>query len=232
MRKLNVTMRKYEVILGLIYIAAQMLLIPLILVTVNYLLPRPFSEAELNFASFAINFICVTAIFHRYLIECARIAFANIGRVFAFVGLGFAIYYAGNLSVNVLISQIDPNFFNVNDNSISAMLDQNGVLIMIGTVVLVPIVEETLYRGIIFGQLYKRSPIAGYIVSVAVFAALHVVGYIGAYPPIHLLLCFLQYLPASIALAWAYAQTGTIWTPTIMHTTVNLIGMLAMLVEA
>ena len=45
---------------------------------------------------------------------------------------------------------------------------------------------------------------------------------------ITLLLCFCQYIPAGICLGWAYAKSGTIWCPVLIHMTVNQIGMLFM----
>ena len=43
-----------------------------------------------------------------------------------------------------------------------------------------------------------------------------------------LLVCFLQYLPAGIALAGAYEVSGTIIVPMLMHITINLIAIVAM----
>ena len=96
------------------------------------------------------------------------------------------------------------------------------------TVVLVPLTEELLYRGLIFRPLYNKSPLAGYVISTFIFSALHVVSYIGSYSPLHLALCFLQYLPASICLGWAYARSDSIWSPVMIHMTINFIGALSM----
>jgi membrane protease YdiL (CAAX protease family) len=81
---------------------------------------------------------------------------------------------------------------------------------------------------VIFGSIYKRSRILGYAVSALVFAALHVIGYIGFFAPTHLLLCFLQYIPAGLCLAWAYVMADTIWAPILMHIAINQMGVLAM----
>ena len=57
------------------------------------------------------------------------------------------------------------------------------------------------------------------------FSLVHVTGYIGAYSPMHLLMCFIQYLPASFCLCWCYCQTGTIITPMIMHAVTNAMSI-------
>ena len=63
------------------------------------------------------------------------------------------------------------------------------------------------------------------MVSVLAFAAIHVVGYIGLFDPVTLILCFVQYLPAGIILAAAYEKTDTIITPILIHIFINLIGI-------
>ena len=228
MRELTIKMHRSETILGLIYIFLQIFILPLVLVMVNSFLPSPLSEAALNFSCFSINFICVTVIFHRFLLDSFWTLFKNPKQIFITCLKGFGLYWLGSILVNILVISLDPGFSNVNDDNIAILTDQNFYLMVIGTVVLVPVVEETLYRGVIFGQLYSKNSVISYIVSIAVFSALHILGYVGYYSPFRLLLCFLQYIPAGFFLAWTYVKTDTIWAPIIIHMTVNLIGMLAM----
>ena len=116
----------------------------------------------------------------------------------------------------------------MNDESIGQLMEENTGLIQFGAVLLVPITEELLYRGLVFGSFYKRKPLAGYLISMTAFAALHVVGYVTMYEPLHLMLCFLQYLPAGFCLAWAYARADSIWAPILIHIAINQIGTAAM----
>ena len=228
MKTLTVQMRRYEITLGLIYIVLQVFVLPVALAIINAFLPHPFSLAALNFISFAINFICITVIFHRFLVDSFQKFLQNPGGILNTYLKGFVLYWIGSILVNMLVVYLDPDFSNVNDENIAFLTDQNRILMSVGTVLLVPVVEETLYRGVVFGQLYKKNPLVAYILSVAVFAALHVFGYIGLYAPMQLLLCFLQYIPAGIFLAWTYVKADTIWASVMIHMTVNLIGMLAM----
>ena len=46
--------------------------------------------------------------------------------------------------------------------------------------------------------------------------------------PLLLFLNFLQYLPAGIALCWAYEQADSIFAPILIHTAINLLAMVAM----
>ena len=220
-------MSRKEIICGLSYLAIQLLFLPILLLFVNSLLGSPLSDAQINFVYFGVDFLCVTLIFHRFLLNSAKQAVADIFRCLRFAAIGFVLYWVGSSVMSMGIYYFYPEFYNVNDQSIMEMTQQNQTLMTIGTVLLVPVVEETLYRGVIFGGLYRCNRMIAYIVSTVVFSALHVVGYIGYYEPLHLVMCFLQYIPAGICLAFAYVKADTIWAPILMHMSINQIGILA-----
>ena len=66
------------------------------------------------------------------------------------------------------------------------------------------------------------------MISAAVFAAVHVVGYLGSAQELTLVLAFIQYLPAGLVLGWAYEKSGTIFAPMMIHTVINAMGIWAM----
>ena len=228
MKKLTVSMTRTEWIPGLIYIAVQLAVLPFILAFGNMLLGNPLTEAQLNFVFFAIDFICITIIFHRFLWKNVKVALSSPWACLRYAGAGITLYWLSSFLVGLLIVAVYPDFANVNDESIAQLTQDNYALMSIGTVVLVPIVEETLYRGLVFGKLYNRSVFAAYAVSTLVFSALHVVGYIGLYEPLHLVLCLLQYIPAGLCLAWSYVRADSIWAPILIHMAINQIGILSM----
>ena len=135
--------------------------------------------------------------------------------------MGYCGYQVLSRFLGTVILYIDPTFTNVNDETIFEMLDKDLIPLAMATIFLVPLAEEVIYRGLIFRKLFDRNPVAAYLVSMAAFAAIHVMGYIGSYAPMVLVLCFLQYLPAGYCLCWCYRQTGTIITPILMHMLVN-----------
>lgn len=221
-------MTQKEVRWGWAYLFIYMFVLPYVLSYGNLLLPRPLSEANINFLYFLINFLSIAVIGHRFLQKSLLHALNAPFRCLRAAFVGFVLYYLANILLGNLIHWLRPDFSNVNDSSIAAMTRENSMLISIGTVLLAPPVEEFLYRGLIFGRLYDRSRLAAYCVSTALFAAIHVVGYIGSFDAGLLALCFVQYLPAGLCLGWAYAKADTIWAPILMHITINQIGMQAM----
>lgn len=228
MKKLSVSMSPRETRLGWIYLLIYFLVLPFALQITNLLLRSPLDDAEFNFVYFAINFVCAALIFRRFLLDNGKQALQNIPRVLFFAGAGFLLYQLLSLAVGMIIVYVSPDFSNVNDDSVGVMVQQNTTLMSVGLVLLVPMVEEILFRGLFFQGLYNRKPFLAYLISMLVFAALHIVGYIGEYTTLRLLLCMLQYLPAGLILAWVYVQSDSIWTPILIHTVINLIGVFSM----
>lgn len=217
-----------ETVFGFIYFILQLLIIPSILVVAGMMLPTPLSEASINFIFFAINFLMVLIIFRKYLVVNFRSLLAYPWHTLRCAGIGFLIYMAGNTVFSLVVTALVPDFANINDAAIMEMVQDNFGLMTVGTVLLVPVAEECFYRGLIFRNLYDKSPFWAYAVSMVVFSLAHVLGYVGMEELGTLALCFLQYLPAAFALAWCYRRSGSIFAPILIHMVVNQTGMLLM----
>ena len=97
---------------------------------------------------------------------------------------------------------------------------------MITTVVtgifVAPALEELLFRGYIYGTLRRYiGPVAGMILSGALFALIHVNGV--ALPALFVL---------AICLTLAYEATGSLLAPMAMHATFNAIALAAAFAQA
>lgn len=224
-RFLSVSLTSAEVIWGYLYFAFEVLLLPSALLLLNRHLPRPMSSAELNFAYFGINFIAVLLIFHNYLVKSLQKIREHPAYFCQAVILGFVAYWVCRTLMRMAMEKFLPGFTNVNDASIFAMADDNLFLMAVGTVVLVPPVEECLIRGLIFRGLYEKSRWLAYLASMLVFGFIHVSGFLNSVAPLELLLCFLQYLPAGLCLAWSYTKADTVFAPILIHAAVNAIGI-------
>ena len=108
------------------------------------------------------------------------------------------------------------------------MILQQGRVMAVCAVLLGPLVEEVLVRGLIFGPLSRRSRMLAYAVSTLVFSALHLWEFVGSASLPALLLSLLDYVPASIALAAAYERGGTIWSPIALHMLLNGMSLWAL----
>ena len=214
-----------ETIGGFCYMAFQLLLLGDLLVWINGYLQNPLNTAELNFTFYLVNFIAILLIFHDFLGRSLKHATRHPAILCQAVILGLVAYYASSRVMDWAIGLLVPSFSNYNDQAITDMISGNFFLMAVSTVILVPPVEECLFRGLIFRNLYGKSHVAAYIVSIAAFAILHIIGYIGSYQPLELLMAFLQYLPAGLCLAWAYTKADTIFAPILIHAAVNAVSI-------
>ena len=225
--RLTDSLTRSEVIWGWIWLIFEVAMLPLVLVMINHALGSPFGESRINLLYFLLNFAAVLTIFYRFLGRSVTGLGKNLFRVLQGAFLGFCVYYVSNLAMTELIGLLFPWFSNVNDQSVIALLEQDFWPMVIGTVVLVPLTEEILFRGVVFQSLYTKNRFGGYLLSTAIFCAVHVMGYITTSDPLTLVLCFIQYIPASLCLAWAYTQADNIFAPILIHTVINAMGIMA-----
>ncbi len=95
-----------------------------------------------------------------------------------------------------------------------------STVVMLGllAVVVAPIVEEVLFRGLLYGALRRRHPrtFANLATSVA-FAAIH--GNLAALAPIFIL---------GVVLAAVYERRGVLWDAIVIHAVFNSVSLTAM----
>ena len=224
-KTLYISMSRTEKILGWLYMAFSMLALPALLSWVNKQLADPIPESTLNFVFYLTNFLFIVSIFHRFLRASIVAAWRDFWNFIQAVVLGYVAYWVASEVMEFVMGYLMPGFSNVNDAAISELARTNYVLMLIGVVFLVPLSEEMLYRGLIFRGLWQDSNVAAYLVSMAAFAAIHVLGYIGSEDITRLLLCFIQYLPAGLCLAWTYTKADNIFAPVIVHAIVNAVAI-------
>ena len=131
--------------------------------------------------------------------------------------------YLLSLLVSFLLSFLLDNQVNPNSQAVSDLTALNPDAIKAVAILLAPIVEEVLFRGVLFGTVRKKSRIFAYILSTVAFAFYHLWQYFLTGFSWHLLLYMLQYVPASIALAWSYEKGRSIWSPVFLHMIMNFL---------
>ncbi|MBE0475667.1 MAG: CPBP family intramembrane metalloprotease [Coriobacteriia bacterium] len=83
--------------------------------------------------------------------------------------------------------------------------------------VVAPVAEEIVFRGVLVTALArKRSEATAFVVSAALFAALHFNAF--TLVPIFML---------GVALAWLFLRTRTLWIPIAAHSVFNLVAVMA-----
>ena len=220
------TMSKKQRVAALIYLPVHIFLLPLLLP----LIPGV-DELTLNIIYYAVGFLfCLTAMW-RYLRGAFDVLLDNKLNCFISFLYCYIAYYILSLIMNgLLVALVGPNVFsNPNNETVTSLAESGGTGAILALAVFIgPIVEETLFRGALFGSIRRKSRVWAYVASIAVFSLYHVWQYAVVFNNAALLLYALQYIPVSIALTLAYEKTNCIWTPILLHMLVNLVSMLVL----
>lgn len=225
-----IRLKKRELILGLIYIPAHMLLLPLLLTGLQLILSGhglSVSGVTYNAVYFFIGFFAMFLILRSFLKDSfARflaLGLANLRELLLNLLLYYALAYAVSILATVLFGELEsPN----NDMVLELVaLDLNAAVAL--SVLLAPFVEECLFRGVLFTWLAGKSRTLGYVFSAFAFAFLHVFQYLLIDFDPRLLLTMLSYFPAGIVLCRIYERTGTLWSSICLHTLINALTLYA-----
>ena len=225
MKKLTVGFTRKELLFGWIYMAVQLFLLPSAIRTLNALLKEPLSESELTFSYYVINFLCTAIIFRKFLWGNLKLFFRQFFRSIGVGLVALVVYWVAFIGVSMLVLYIYPEYNNANDAAMGQLFTESLNLMAVGAVFLAPVTEELLFRGLLFRGIYNKSRILAYMISAVAFSLPHVLIYWNQYTPFHLLLCFVQYLPAGLCLGWAYTKSDSICLPILMHMSINLVGV-------
>ena len=213
------TMSQQTVTAGWLYSAFQLFCLPGFLV--DFATTWRIPDASINLIYYSLNFCFSFWIFRHFLLESLGKAGRHLVRFLLAVSVGFLIHWSVSRGAGMLLQFFAPGFSNVNDRAIAAMIARQPLAMAAGIIVMVPLAEECLFRGLIFSQLWPKSRLLAYVLSAFCFCAVHVVGYIGQADRLTLFLCALQYVPAGLILAGAYRYCGSIFAPILIHTAAN-----------
>lgn len=207
---------------GLFYLPVYVILLSLGIDWLAEVLKLELTALQVNVCWFVLNGIFVWIIFHRFLLGSFRnIRFWDLVQA---VILGFALYYAGNFLISLMMNWLKLDIPRYNDETVETLMGENSAVMIACGVILAPMIEETLARGLIFGTLRRKSRILAYGVSMVFFAAIHVWQYLPREGWEAVALAAVPYLPAGIALGWTYEKGSNVWAPIALHAAINAIS--------
>ncbi len=222
-------MNKVEAIVGWVYVFVHMFAMSYILVGLNKsLFPAmgfTLTGAWLNLLYYAVGFFFLMG----FLFHFWRESFADMcGRFWdtvVAVLVGFVAYIALSSLVNFLLTFFLTDLVNPNSAAVNTVTRLNPNKMLVIGVLLAPVVEETLFRGVVFGTLRRKNAVLAYAVSTVLFAVYHLWSYfLDGFAPVTLLY-LLQYLPAGLVLGWCYEHAGTMWAPVFLHMVINYVSI-------
>jgi membrane protease YdiL (CAAX protease family) len=137
--------------------------------------------------------------------------------------LGFAVYVLED--VGGVIGRIVLPAANTTNQCVGIRGEFGGslALTLLAVAVIAPISEEIIFRGFTFRWLQGRLPLwAAVLASAAIFSAAHA-GW--AEPSL-----FLPVFLGGVLLAYVYAKSRSVWPGVIIHMTINIVGVILILV--
>jgi len=151
----------------------------------------------------------------------------TLRQVGAGVALGLAAFVGANVVLSFLIrsvvewagGELDP----VQQQLQAALRDPTtGPVLAASVILLAPLGEELLFRGLLFRGVRRSSPLwVALFVSALAFSLSHV-------EPLAVVILF----PVGLAFAWALHRRGTLVVPIAAHATFNLINVSLLLFAA
>lgn len=150
----------------------------------------------------------------------------NPGKVFKTIITTLPMMLLGSIVLNYLITTFTGQAEAQNQTEIIGLFEQAPYLIIIQALLYAPIVEEIMFRGLVFGGLSKRSMAFAVIVSSSLFGLAHVYNSIlsGNFADLWF---FPTYALLGYFLNRAYIKSGSIVSSMALHFLNNAIGLLA-----
>ena len=177
-----------------------------------------------NALYYYILFAVTIVIFHGFLGRTSRQLADNLGVACKTLVVGLIALYGLNELVYRLTRLVSATQTNLNDVSISAQIADAPHMTVLIVVFLAPFVEETLFRGLVFGNLRSKSRKVAYLTSCLLFALLHVWQFAVVSRDLTYFLLMIQYLVPGLVLAWVYDHSGTLWTSIGLHAAANALS--------
>ncbi len=220
-------MTKVELVLGWVYVFVHMFAMVFILSALNThvfpLMGFQLNSTWLNLLYYAVGFCYLLGFLFHYLRQSFADMCGSFGRTVIAVLVGFIAYIFLSNLVSFGLRFFLESLTNPNSAAVNASTKLNPNKMLVIGVLLAPVVEETLFRGVVFGSLRRKNAILGYAVSTLLFAVYHLWSYLVYDFHPSLLLYLLQYLPAGLVLGWTYDYSKTLWAPVFLHMMINYV---------
>ena len=219
----NSALTKREAICVLAYLPVHIVLLPLVLG--RLIAGGTLTEPQGNFALYAVGvvYMLLTAgdfLRRDFYTLCDRPFFTAVEVMFNY-GMMLVFNFLAAMLLNAVKFTDNPN-----NSAVTALAKEGFGMVAAMAVFLAPIVEELIFRAGVFGLLRRRSRIAAYAVSMALFSLYHVWGY--AVQDARCWVYIVQYLPVSWLLARLYEYTDDIWSCIFFHMLVNGVSIKAL----
>lgn len=224
-RRWRPQLTREEQIRGLIFFALYFLVFPVLKMGVEALFDRLFglylSEAMSAAVYYYIMGVLTMVVFWSFLKNALSIFVDFLPENLLGIGVGLA----GGVLLQLLVHRLPWPVENPNNISWAEQYSYSYGATIIIVVLLMPVIEEVLFRGLVFGSLRRYSRVMAWTASVVLFMLYSVWTFAVAYGDGRYLLLAFQYLPLALAVTWCYDHGGSIWSAALLHAVFDAIAL-------
>lgn len=214
-----------ELYRGWVFFALYFLVFPFLMAGVQWVFDQTWglylSDAASNVLYYVFSAVLVLLVFWSFLKHGFFLLLdwlpENLFAFFTGLIAWFVLRYLAGFAV---LPVVNP----VYDDYATQFLISPGATTAI-VVLLTPLVEETLFRGLVFGGVRRHSRVLAYLLSVFLFAVYSVWQFAFVWGDWRYFLLAVEYLPAGLALTWCYDNGGSIWNAVFLRMTINAVTL-------
>ena len=206
---------------GLIFFALYFLVFPVLKMWVEWFFDHFFglylSEAMSSVVYYCIMGVLTVLVFGSFLKNSLAILLDFLPENL----LAFATGLVGAGVLHVLMNFLPWPVENPNTITWAEQYAYSPAATVVIVVILMPLIDEVLFRGLLFGSLRRYSRPLAWTASVLLFMLYSVWTFAVAYGDARYLVLACQYLPMALALTWCYDRGGSIWSAVTLHVVID-----------
>lgn len=211
---------------GWVLFALYLVLFPTVMGVIQYSVGGEFPVAEANVIYYLLSAAMVFLVFWNYLKSSFLHLMDHLPETLNAFAVGLLVAVVFTVLFSLLPYPVEnPNIENYVDQFALSPSATATILIL-----LMPLVEEVLFRGLLFGSLLPLGKPLAWVVSVLAYCIYCVWQFVFTYGNIDLryLTLMLQYLPASLAFHGCFDRSGNIWGCVALHMAVNALALIVL----
>ena len=217
-------MKNTELLPGAIFVPVHIIVLEFLVPMVMEAVAPQLNHYWSNFVYFAVTCLFILIVMHSYLIKSATDLIECCKSALFAIVLGYFGYYILRWLMSLIFWLVGWNDFPALTGIFSQVRLNSGVMPIV-SLILAPVAEEVLFRGVVFGGLRRKSRLMAYLVAFLVYAFYCVWSSFFSGFGWGLLIDFLYYLPASLALCWCYEKGGSVWSSVLLHILINILSI-------
>lgn len=221
------TMDKSQQRAGYIYLPFHIIILPLFINMLATYLPGGLGETAANSIYYGLGFAFCLVCMWKYLRSAFDLLLDNMAtNIMAMLFGGVSYLLLSYLASGVLFAILGDAQIASNNETISEISVESSRQLLGLAVFIAPIIEEVLFRGVIFGALAQKHRRAAFIVSITLFAFYNVWQLALTTMDWTMFVYMIMSIPMGYAMAWVYEKTNCLWAPIFLHMLINMLSML------